>query len=397
MNDVCVNEIFGVNTLTNGAEWCFMKILIISDGRPGHYNQSLGIVSHIREAEFNLVEVAFRSKLRDNFLRLLMRLLGWMPMPNRLILSFLNMALSPELVGEILTCDDYDIILSTGSSVAAVNLLMGKLINAYTVVCTRPSPLGIAYFDLAILPQHHWPRVMCKKVCQTLGVPNLISPENIEKRRNQLHNTLNLSDQPCIGILLGGEDRYFTITPATATQILDTILNICETLNGQLALTTSRRTPEMVEELMCSRLSSHSRCVLLALASKNTNISQQRSEAELRGVALFSDPVSAIFAISDVIVVTEDSFSMVCEAASSGQKVVILSVDKKSHRTPKRHRTYTSIMQVAPVSQCGVEELADTLLQLLRNDIQREALRDAETAAHAIIQVSVCQKKTIAQ
>ena len=54
-------------------------------------------------------------------------------------------------------------------------------------------------------------------------------------------------------------------------------------------------------------------------------------------------------------------------------------------------------MQVAPVSQCGVEELADTLLQLLRNDIQREALRDAETAAHAIIQVSVCQKKTIAQ
>ncbi len=88
---------------------------------------------------------------------------------------------------------------------------------------------------------------------------------------------------------------------------------------------------------------------------------------------------------------------MVCEAASSGQKVVILSVDKKSHRTPKRHRTYTSIMRVAPVVQCNVEKLADTLLRLVRKDIQREALRDAETAARAIIQVSVCQKKIIAQ
>ena len=380
-----------------GYNYADMKILIISDGRPGHYNQSLGIVSHIREAEFNLVEVAFRSKLRDNFLRLLMRLLGWMPIPSRLVLYFLNMVLSPESVSEILTYDDYDIILSTGSSVAAINLLMGKLINAYTVVCTRPSPLGIAYFDLAILPQHHWPRVMRKKVCKTLGVPNLISPEKIDTRYNQLHSVLNLSDQPCIGVLLGGEDRYFTVTPVTATQLLDTLFNVCETLNGQLALTTSRRTPEMLEELMNSRLSSHSRCALLALASKNINISQQRSEAELRGVALFSDPVSAIFAISDVIVVTEDSFSMVCEAASSGQKVVILSVDKKSHRTPKRHRTYTSIMRVAPVVQCNVEKLADTLLRLVRKDIQREALRDAETAARAIIQVSVCQKKIIAQ
>ncbi|HIE25728.1 TPA: hypothetical protein EYP66_00395 [Candidatus Poribacteria bacterium] len=355
-----------------------MKILIISDGRPGHYNQSLGIVSHIKNAEFYILEVTFRSKQRDNILRVLMRLLGWMPMPEGFIVRLLNMALSQKSAGEILICENYDIVLSTGSSVAPINLLMGKLINAYTVVCTRPSPLGIAHFDLAILPQHHWPRINRKNICKTLGVPNLITPEDIEQRKKRLQSELNLPDKLRLGVLLGGEDRYFTITQSTTGKLLDTLLKVCDEIDGQLALTTSRRTPPVVEELLHSRLDVDNRCIILELASGTYLRSQGKS-------ARIPDTVESIFAISDIVIVTEDSFSMVCEAASSGRKIIILNIDRKSKRLPRRHHTYNSIMQSVQAVRCNIDNLEKVLLKIANEDAKFKALRDAKKAADAIV------------
>ncbi|MFQ6040518.1 MAG: ELM1/GtrOC1 family putative glycosyltransferase [Candidatus Poribacteria bacterium] len=355
-----------------------MKILIISDGRPGHYNQSLGIVSHIKDVEFYLIEVKFRSKRRDNLLRIFMRLLGWMPMPEGFIVRLLKMALSQESAAELLTCEDYDIILSTGSSVAPINLLMGKLIDAYTVVCTRPSPLGFAYFDLAILPQHHWPRIKRQNVCKTLGVPNLITPEDIERRRQRLRSKLNLPDKLRFGVLLGGEDRYFTITPSTAEKLLDTLLKACDEIDGQIALTTSRRTPPVVEELLLSRLDVDNRCALLELASGTYPRSRGKNSR-------ITEPVESIFAISDTVIVTEDSFSMVCEAASSGRKIIILDIDRKSKRRPKRHHTYDSIMQSVQAVRCDIGNLEKVLLTMAHEEVKFKALRDAQTAADAIV------------
>ena len=366
-----------------------MKILIISDGRPGHYNQSLGIVSQMKDVDFYLIEVKFRSKRRDNLLRVLVRLLGWMPIPEGLIIRLLNMALSQGSAREILTCEDYEVILSTGSSVAPINLLMGKLIDAYMVVCTRPSPLGIAYFDLAILPQHHWPRINRKNVCQTLGVPNLITSEYIEQKRKQIQDKLNLPDKSRIGVLLGGEDRYFTITQATANKLLDVLLKVCDEIDGRLALTTSRRTPQAVEELMHSRLNEHNRCVLLELASgiyprSQRKLSNRKTKSSVNEVNI-PDPVASIFAISDIAIVTEDSFSMVCEAASSGRKIIILDVDRKSQRLPRRHRTYNSIMQVANVVRCNINNLEETLLKVAKGYAKCKALEDGKKAADAIM------------
>jgi len=275
--------------------------------------------------------------------------------------------------------------LSTGSSVAPINLLMGKLIDAYTVVCTRPSPLGIAYFDLAILPQHHWPRINRKNICKTVGVPNLITPEDIEQRRLQLQSKLNLPDKSRIGVLLGGKDRYFTITQATANKLLDTLLKVCDKIDGQLALTTSRRTPQAVERIIHSQLDSDNRCILLELASGT----YPRSQSKLPKI---SDTVASIFAISDIVIVTEDSFSMVCEAASSGRKVIILDVDRKSQRCPRRHRTYNSIIQITNTVRCNIDNLEEMLLKVAYEEVNGKALRDAKKAADAIIQMLNNQK-----
>jgi hypothetical protein len=248
-----------------------------------------------------------------------------------------------------------------------------------------------------------------------LGVPNLITPEDIEQRREKLQSKFDLPDKPCIGVLLGGEDRHFTITQATADKLVDTLLKVCDKIGGQLALTTSRRTPQVVEEIMYSRLDKDNRCILLELTSRNDS----RSQGKLPEIP---ETVASIFAISDIVIVTEDSFSMVCEAASSGRKVIILDVDRKSKllggqvgcrpflrkpgktkssvvscrlshprrkratkRLPKRHRTYNSIMESTQTVKCSVDDFEEMLLKVANERVKCQALRDAKKAADAII------------
>ena len=349
-----------------------MRAILLSDGKPGHYNQSLGVIERLPECEYHWIDVKFRSKQRDNLLRVLMRLFGGFRLPRWLITACLHMALQRDTLEEIYTVEP-DFILSTGSSVAAPNLLIGQLLDAKTVTCRRPSPVGIQYFDLAILPRMYWsPRRNRAKVCKTIGVPNRVRPEKLETQRKELQTDLNLSNQRRIGILIGGEDRYDTITNTTAARLVEVLQQVATKWDNQLLLTTSRRTPPSVENLISKRLSDTQRCPILVLA---------RSENSL------TDPVETIFALSDMIIVTEDSFSMVCEAASSGKRVIILEVNHKTRRRPKRRQVYSEIMRHASVMWSGVEDLEIALETALAAESPVKPLQDTQIAAAAVRQL----------
>lgn len=349
-----------------------MRAILLSDGKPGHYNQSLGVIERMPECEYHWIDVKFRSKQRDNLLRVLMRLFGGFRLSHRLIKACLHMVLQRDTLDEIYAVEP-DFVLSTGSSVAATNLLIGQLFDAKTVTCRRPSPVGIAHFNLAILPRMYWsPRRNRANVCKTLGVPNRVRPEALEMQRNKLQTDFNLSDQLRIGILIGGEDRYDTITETTAAHLIEVLQQFATKWDSQLLLTTSRRTPPSVENLISKQLSNTQRCPILVLAHGETSL---------------TDPVGTIFALSDVIIVTEDSFSMVCEAASSGKRVIILEVDRKTRRRPKRHQAYSKIMRHASVMWSSVEDLEIALETALTDGSPIKPLQDTQVAATAVRQL----------
>ena len=349
-----------------------MRAILLSDGKPGHYNQSLGVIERMPECEYHWIDVQFRSKHRDNLLRVLMCLFGGFRFPRRFIKACLHMALQRDTLAEIYAVAP-DFVLSTGSSVAAANLLIGQLFDVKTVTCRRPSPVGIHHFDLAILPRMYWsPRRNRTNICKTLGVPNRVCPEVLEMQRNQLQTDLNLPDQRRIGVLIGGEDRYDTITETTAARLSEVLQQFAAKWDSQLLLTTSRRTPSSIENLISKQLSNTQRCPILVLAHGETSL---------------TDPVGTIFALSDVIVVTEDSFSMVCEAASSGKRVIILEVDHKTRRRPKRGKVYSEIMRHASVMWSGVEDLEASLEAALMDESPVKPLQDTQVAATAVKQL----------
>ncbi|RKU15396.1 hypothetical protein C6500_19625 [Candidatus Poribacteria bacterium] len=350
-----------------------MKVVILSDRKPGHYKQSLGIVDKIPECQAVWLEIQFRRKWRDNLLRVFMCVFGGASLPISLIHTLLRWSLIPESYHALVQLQTADIILSTGSSVAAVNLLLGRILGAKTVTCRRPSPVGVRYFDLAILPMISWHQASRKdNICRTIGVPNPISPDLLDVKREQLKKELHLSDCPRIGVLLGGTDRHETITIEDAEWLSEICEATAERMNVQIFVTTSRRTPSDVTEYLVSTVKDTDWCPFFMTPDTSSEL---------------EDPYQAILALSDLLIVTADSFSMVCEAASSGRSVAVLTLSHKGVRPPKRHEVYRYMEESSIVNQCRLDELETHIINSLISDVPNKSLQDTETAVEAIRQL----------
>lgn len=350
-----------------------MKVVILSDKKPGHYKQSLGIVEKMPECQSVWLEIQFRRKWRDNFLRVFMRVFGGVRLPVSLIYTLLRWSLIPESYHALVHLQTTDIILSTGSSMAAVNLLLGKILGAKTVTCRRPSPVGIRYFDLAILPMISWHQASRKdNICRTIGVPNPISSDLLDVKREQLKDEFHLSDCPRIGILLGGTDRQETITIEDAEWLSEICEATAERMNAQVFVTTSRRTPQDVAEYLVSTVKDTDWCPFFITPDTSSEL---------------EDPYQAILALSDLLIVTGDSFSMVCEAASSGRSVAVLTLSQESRRLPKRYKVYRYMEESSIVSQCKLDGLETHIINSLASDMSNKPLQDTETAVEAIRQL----------
>ena len=348
-----------------------MKVVILSDNKPGHYKQSLGIVQKMPECQIEWLEIRFRAKWRDNFLRVFMCIFGGIQLSASFIHFLLRWSLDVPTYNAISKIQDVDFVLSTGSSVAAINLLLGKILGAKVITCRRPSPVGIRHFDLAILPMLSWEKAKGRdNVCRTVGVPNPISPDTLSAERTQLLQKLNLLDCPRIGILVGGTDQHETITIEDTKHLSEICKTFAKKMNAQILVTTSRRTPSDVTDHLKFQLKNADWCPIFI---------EPDIPSELE------DPYQAILALSALLIVTADSFSMVCEAASSGRKVIVLSLSQKKRRQPKRYKVYKYMEQHSIVRQCKLNALSQQIDEAFASGGDTNTLlQDTEKAADAI-------------
>ena len=353
------------------------KIVILSDGKPGHYNQSLGIMDQLSDDEYQLVEINFRSKWHDNILRIFLSLFPGGKLADKVIWSILFFSLTEETISKLKNIQSVALILSTGSSVAAVNLLLGQLLDAKTVTCRPPSPVGTRQFDLAILPRLYWRQPERINVCRTLGVPNRINPERLEHFR-PLSQKVSSSQRSKIGLLIGGNSPLHNISKKVATRWIDFLIQLVKSRKWQVLLSTSRRTPKVIEEYIADIVKDRNDDFPINLFSHQTPSSSQFK-------------FEHILANSDLLLVTEDSFSMVCEACSSGKPVVILEVERTQPNW--RYRQWDTIYQeltARQIAEWETDQLTNQVNGIVMAEkpaIKAPCLRDAEIAARSINQL----------
>ena len=261
-----------------------MHIVYVSDGKAGHRSQALGLYQAMHQQN---PDSSF-EEIRVEELPLLPLVKGiWTHQVEAL-------QHSPDL------------ILGVGSHTHLRVWLLGKVyFKAKTVILMKPA-LPINWFDYAVVPAHDGVPAS-ERVIVTQGALNPLENEH----RHEAGRIL---------IALGGNSKRHQWNEANVLTAIEQIVQ--HNPQGQIILTTSRRTPE--------HFLSH--------------LKQQCYAQQLEIFPVEQTPQGWIFEQmqrAEAVYVTEDSVSMIFEALTAGCKVGMIEMDRL-----KRDRITTAVDQL---------------------------------------------------
>ncbi len=363
-----------------------MKAIIVTDGKRGHENQSLTLAQLLTEDE-EVLSIRKLSLILEAPLRALFGTLGRKILNPNILKFLLRLYLSSDSFDKVIMLmqkrkesgSNSIVTISTGTQPAVPVILLSSLLNAKCIQIHKPSCVSLRMFDKVILPLHDL-RPGQKIPDNVLKYPFAISmatKADVKACWNTLTLRLNKSEKELregkyIALLIGGQSSHFKMPVELIARLIDVVLTICEEGGYKLLLTTSRRTPELVERALQNKIQDRLRLIQVAVWGRNDMF----------------NPVPVYLELSSAVVVTEDSVSMISESILSGHKpvVVCLPIRRRSRKLCRFKNTliernfavYTTVLDVnnslAEISssyrkkpmevifnELGVNELIETL------------------------------------
>jgi hypothetical protein len=236
-----------------------------------------------------------------------------------------------------------DLVLASGrKAIAAARYIKKKSPQTVTVFVQDPR-VSSSQFDLVIAPSHD--PISGDNVIKTIAAPNRITDARL---REATHNfpALSALPGPRIAVLIGGNSKAHTLTPERMREIAAQLKG----LSGALMVTTSRRTGAENEAILKQ-----------ALAGTDAYIWDGHGD----------NPYFAMLGLADVILVTNDSASMLSEAATTGKPVYMIKLEGGRKRIDQMQRNL--------IEHGALREFNGALEQWTYSP-----LRDAQLAAEAI-------------
>lgn len=305
------------------------NILIISDGKTGHLRQAQAAADIVRDnlkekgidSNIETIEVKFKNKFSRSALIFSSCLSGKYICQGCLwcLKAFLE-----KNTYEMLVTKNPNVVISCGSSLAPINFVVARENLAKSIVLMRPSILSIKRFDLVIALKHdNLPKR--KNVVVTDGALNLINQDYLNASSGSISSTVDINKELVIGLLLGGDTKDFHLNRESLADIIREIKCSLEKLDGQILVTTSRRTSPEIEKLVKEEFLDYPRCKLLIVANEK-NIPQA---------------VGGILGLSKIVITSPESISMISEAVSSNRYVFVFA----SGCLNKRRRMFLENLQ----------------------------------------------------
>lgn len=258
-----------------------VKLLILSDGRKGHVNQSIAFAKYI-DLPYEVVNVRFKNR----FFKVISYLFDKVGI------------FTDKLFDADIENKDYDVVVGAGSSTYYAVKVLSKKMHAKSVVMMLPKGYTLHY-DYIFAQVHDNP----PKLSNLIEIP--VNFAYVEAK-----DVYKPKCEDAIGIVIGGDNNIFKMTVERLQEQLDFIVNYYK--GYEIAVTTSPRTSKEVELLVESYGFDYE-----VIYSKNP-----------------VNPIPDFVNKCKTIVVTADSTSMISEAVSFGNcNVVILPL--KSERENK--------------------------------------------------------------
>lgn len=274
------------------------RILIISDQKPGHLNQSIAFCK-IKNISYDILEVKFKSKF------------------HKILSYFLDKFnyFSEDLFEEHKPYypDFYDAIVSTGSETYYFNELIGYKYKKKSIVLMLPKSYKYSNFYFIIAQEHDHPTLHDNVISLPLNLSYPISKGYIKK----------IEDKKSLAIIIGGDNDVFKMDYELIKDKLDEIF---ETYPDYLKyITTSRRTSLEIESLIDEYEFDYK-----LIYSREPNI----------------NPIGDFIQTCDEFFITGDSTSMLSEVrANCDAKINIINLSSKKENT-KFHRLIKTIEEM---------------------------------------------------
>jgi uncharacterized protein len=209
-----------------------------------------------------------------------------------------------------------DLLITCGRVCAAAGIAIKRASGGRTFLVQIQDPrIGRADFDLMVVPRHDPARG--DKVVVTDGAVHRVTPARLAEAERRFAASYADLPHPRIAVLIGGQNRVFRFGLNKLGVIADQLASLARHHGAGLLVTPSRRTGAAGEALLRERL-----------AGLPAAIWDGSGE----------NPYFAYLALADAILVTEDSVSMVTEAASTGKPVHVIPLAGGSRKFREFHR-----------------------------------------------------------
>ncbi len=300
-------------------KFCFTKrILVLEDEKMGHATQAKAVARELAglfpklSAEYEIdvksIPIRFPSAFHQAAFFVFAFLLGPFAQGK---LGILRYFLTPESFREIASVSYADFIISCGARLVPLNRwLRSEFLSKSVVVMKPPFPYFWVPFDLVVMPKHD--KVYGSKggKVQTVMSPNLVDHELLESARLDVLRQVSLNGKSRLSVFIGGSSKRYRFNQFEFERWLSLLKEAAGESETDLLVTTSRRTTPEMDAATKRVLAEDPRCKLLVIAN----------EKNIRNVTY------GMLALSDTILVTEDSVSMISEALASGKRVLVLKL-----------------------------------------------------------------------
>jgi uncharacterized protein len=271
------------------------KLLILSDEKPGHVNQSIAFARHLG-FDYDLIQVPFKAKW----------LKGLSYLADRAGVY------SSCLFKSELDRSDYSAVVSAGSGTYYANRVLSAKLKCKSVAIMLPQGYRLD-FDLIVAQKHDDPLSCDNLICLPINL-TFVDPQGL---------IVPDKGHRYVSIIVGGDSKHSPLDHALLrTQIVSIMTQFP---NHEFWLTTSRRTSKALEEML--REFSWSRAIYYSQEPIN--------------------PIPDFLEHSDYVFITSDSSSMISEAVSYGSSCVeILSMTSLSSNSDKFSRFLNGLIEL---------------------------------------------------
>ncbi|MCM8756535.1 MAG: mitochondrial fission ELM1 family protein [Candidatus Omnitrophica bacterium] len=282
-------------------------LLILNDLKTGHFKQSLTLVNILKELKYEVKDYVVDIPNINRVKRLLLELCAFYTSNKCLgCMKCIKIILGKELYKKVSTIF-VDMVISTGSKMAPINLILSRSMGAKAIVILKPN-ISPDRFDLGIIPEHD--RVIASKVVNIKGA--LSFPFTAEDDKRILMERYNLKSYRRVALFIGGPLESSKLFFNNLKVFVPQLKKFIWKENFHILVTTSRRTPQFVSDFLENEFRDFLNTDVLTISSKDSS----------------SFIVGGFLSLAEVSFVTSDSISMISESLSMGKTTVCVCLEE---------------------------------------------------------------------